>query len=353
VATAEILALEKVHRAAQARLGLLAAHLALVEWENVQPLNASGTSDAWLEKALKTITATRKMSRKLAISYYQLARAVETGRTLGVPEGSTRNGVTLGTLRKNFRTNVIDVVAFPTPPSPSTDPDIRWFEEELSEDRSSRFPEVPVDHLIQELLDAEGDNDTEPIDVDNYDWDEPMTFEEVDEAYRELLRQRAVVHSSIAVEQVRANETLTPALALDQIEARHGAAGSLGSGSVDAGGIDAGREIINNATARDPLVKLVARAVGPDPCGFCSRLATGEYLPGDEEISKFHIHCHCQPLVRWTDGELPAINTYFKRKWDDVTAGQSGNEANKAWRRWIYAQRKANPDAPHGIPINP
>jgi hypothetical protein len=355
----EILALEALHRAAQARLGLAAAFLAQIEWEKVAPLKAATTSDEWLQTSLKVITAARKMSRKLAIGYYQLARALETGRTLGAPEGSTNTAATtLGALRKNFRDAAIDVAALPSTRSRSDDPDIQWFEDTLQDmdTRQVRMPEVPMEHLIQALMDAEEDNDTQPVQIDKYEWDAPMTFEEVESAYRELLRKQAVEHIVTAVEQVRANDDLTPAAALAQIEASHGAAGSLGSGSVDAGGIDAGRDIINNAISKDRTVKLIARSTGADPCGFCSRLAGGFSKPGDgdEEVLKFHIHCHCQPLARWVEASaLPPLNAYFERKWDEVTRGLSGNEARKAWRRWIYAQRKANPDAPHGVPINP
>jgi hypothetical protein len=369
---AEILALEQAHRAAQARLGLAAAFVALVEWENVQPLNAASTSSDWLVKSLLVITAIRKMSRKLAISYYQLARAVETGRTLGVPEGSTPDNVTLGTLRKNFRDNVIDVAALPSTRTRSDDPDIQWFEEALraadESSRSIRMPDLRVDPLIQKLLDVEGTNDTSPVEIDKYEWEDPMTFEEVDRTYRRLLRQQAVEHTIASVELIRANEDLSPSLALEQIEASHAASASLGSGSVDMAGIDAGREAIDAAVRSDTLVKLVARGTGPDPCAFCAMLASrGFVFTGatsgvganadqsvGEEIKKYHIHCKCYPIVRWVHAStLPELNAYFKEKWTDVTDGFHGNEARKKWRRWIYAQRKANPDAPHGVPINP
>ena len=109
----EVLTLEELHQAAQSRLGLLAAYLSLAEWETVSALNAAATATEWLARSLRVIVAIRKMSRELAISYYQLSRALETGRTLGVPEGSTGD-VTLGDLRKNFRDNVLDVASLPS-----------------------------------------------------------------------------------------------------------------------------------------------------------------------------------------------------------------------------------------------
>ena len=370
----EILVLEETHRAAQARLGLAAAYLASIEWETVSELNADDTSAAWLLAALKVITAVRKMSRRLAVSYYQLSRALETGRTLGAPEGSTTSSVTLGELRKSFRDNAIDVASLPSTRTRSEDPDIRWFEEALeareSEDRSTRFPDVPVDPHIQRLMDVEESDDATRIPIDKYTWDKDLTFDQIDEAYRELLRKQAVEHSTRSVRRIRANEDLTPALALEQIEASHAAAGSLGAGTVDAAGIDAGRETIGTARRSDRLVKLIARGTSGDPCAFCAMLASRGFVftgatsgVGDDptgfvgdDIERYHTNCHCYPIIRWDrESQLPELNVYFKAKWKEEVwdMGFRDREARKKWRRWIYAQRKADPDAPHGIPINP
>jgi len=359
----EVLALEELHQAAQARLGLAAAFLALAEWETVSSLNAAGTAAEWLLKSLRAITAIRKMSRQLAISYYQLARALETGRTLGVPEGSTGD-VTLGELRKNFRDAALDVASLPSTRTRSDDPDIRWFEETLrAQDaqgienaRSVRIADVPVDPLIQNLMDVEGQDDIRPIQIDEYEWPEAMSYEEVEEAYRRLLRKQAVDHSTDAVKTIRADEDLTPDLAITQIEVAHAAAGSIGSGTVDAVGMEGGREVINRAIQDDKLVKAVARGTSSDPCAFCAMLASRGFVYKSEktafvgdDVEKVHINCHCFPIVRFTrQSELPEMNRYFQEKWPEVTAGYYGLEARKAWRRWIYAQRKANPSAPHG-----
>jgi len=359
----EIAALEQLHQAAQARLGLAAAYLSLVEWESVSSLNAASTAAEWLTKSLRAVAAIRKMSRQLAISYYQLTRALETGRTLGVPEGSTGE-VTLGELRKNFRDNALDVASLPSTRTRSEDPDIRWFEETLrAQDakgirnaRSVRIADVPVDPLIQNLMDVEGHDDTRPIKTDKFDWPEAMSFEEVDKAFRALLRKQAVDHSTSAVKTIRANEDLTPDKALTQIEDVHASAGSIGSGTVDQLGMDGGRQVINHAIRRDRLVQLVARGTSADPCAFCAMLASRGFVYKSEktayvgdDVEKVHINCHCFPIVRFTrESQLPEMNAYFQEKWREVTQGRSGSDATKAWRRWIYAQRKANPAAPHG-----
>lgn len=359
--SSEILALEELHQAAQARLGLIAAYLSLAEWESVSALDATGTAGAWLVRSLRVIAAVRKMSRALAVSYYQLARALETGRTLGVPEGITGD-VTLGKLRSNFRRQALDVASLPSPLTRSDDPDIRWFEETLAKQegnensRSIRLADVAVDPLIQNLLDVEGTNDAQTISVDKYDWPEAMSYEEVDRAFRALLRKQAAEHSDKAVKEIRSDESNTPDDAIKKIEAAHEAAGSIGSGTVDAAAMDGGREVVNRAIRQDRLIKAVARGTSSDPCHFCAMLASRGFVYKSEktagvgeEIEKFHINCHCFPIVRFTrESELPELNRYFQEKWREVTAGYSGQDAVKAWRRWIYAQRKANPSAPHG-----
>jgi hypothetical protein len=165
-----------------------------------------------------------------------------------------------------------------------------------------------------------------------------------------------VDHSADAVKKIRSDEDITPDLAIGQIEVAHAAAGSIGSGTVDAAAMDGGREVIDRAMREDRLVKAVARGTSSDPCAFCAMLASRGFVYKNEktaglgdEVEKFHINCHCFPIVRFTrESELPELNRYFQEKWPEVTAGYYGNEARKAWRRWIYAQRKANPAAPHG-----
>ena len=358
----EILALEQLHRAAQARLGLAGAYLALIEWESVSALRVTETSAQWMTHSLRAITAIRKMSRDLAVSYYQLARALETGRTLGVPEGSTTDDVTLGVLRGNFRTRAIDIASIPSGRTGSTDPDIRWFEGTLSQmdingdsnSRSIRFQDTRIDPLIQHLMNVEGSNDSTPVSVDSFDWKPDQTLEEVTRAYEDTLQKYAISRSTDSLDAARSDTTLTPDQAIKQIEDAHAAAGSVGSGTVDAAGIDGGRAVLDQAIRADRLVKRVARGTGPDPCGFCATAASRGFVYRSEATAgmKFHLNCHCFPIVRFTlESELPPLNAYFQKKWYEVTAGYSGQAAMKAFRRWIYAQRKANPTAPHGVHV--
>lgn len=366
MATAEeVLAAERLHQAAQARLGFAAAFVALAEWQSVSALSGAGSA-GWLADSLKVIVAIRKMSRRLAVTHYQLVRALETGRTLGAPEGSpaSTKEATLAGLRSSFRNAAINAASLPSPATRSEDPDIRWFEEKLASIPPDKVPsaisldDVEVDPLLQEYLDNEGTNDNVSVTVDRYDWPKDYTFEEVDDAYRDLLRKQALDSTATKVKNLRSNPAITPDEAITGIEDAHSIGGSIGSGTVDFAGMDAGRDAILGAIKGDRLVLAVARGTGPNPCAFCSMLASRGFVfkseasagvGEDETIKKYHIHCHCYPIYKFVKvSELPPLSQYFKTMWPIVTEGYSGNDARKAWRRWIYAQRKANPDAPHG-----
>jgi hypothetical protein len=297
-----------------------------------------------------------------------LIRALETGRTLGVPEGfpATTGSTTLGDLRSNFRATALDIASLPSPRSRSDDPDLRWFEEQLASIPPDFLPgaihldDIEVDPFIQDLLDVEGDGDATTISIDKYAWPEDMSADQVDKAYRDLLRKQTT-DAATKVNDLRKSADLSPDEALTQIETTHDSAGSIGSGTVDSAGMAGGRNAILNAIRDDRLVLAVARGTGPDPCAFCALLAgrgfvyKSEATAGvgdDEAIVKYHIHCHCYPIFRFIRAsELPPLNAYFQEKWIDVTDGYSGHDAVKAWRRWIYKQRKANPGAPHGVSI--
>jgi hypothetical protein len=364
----EVLAVEKLHQAAQARLGFAAAFLSLAEWQAVAPLNPAGTAASWLTFSLKTIVAIRILSRKLAVQHYQLIRALETGRTLGVPEGfpATTGSTTLGQLRSNFRATALDIASLPSSRNRSDDPDIRWFEEHLASIPPDALPgkihldDIEVDPLIQDLLDVEGSGDATAVPIDKYKWPEDMSLPQVDRAYRDLLRKQTT-DAAGKVDDLRKNADLSPDEALTLIETTHDSAGSVGSGTVDSAGMASGRDAILGAIRNDRLVLAVARGTGPNPCAFCAMLASRGFAykseatagVGDSEaIVKYHIHCHCYPIFRFIrESELPPLNRYFQEKWYEVTAGYSGHAAVKAWRRWIYARRKANPQAPHGVPV--
>lgn len=373
----EIEAIEEAHRAAQARLGIVGAYLALADWNTVSAVAAAETSSGWLFRSLRMIVAIRRYSRRLAQSYYQLARSLETGRSLGMPEYSADpKAVTMSGLRQQYLNLLLEVATLDTE-RPSANPDGAWLHDRLVEETTAaehdenrrRIPleTSNLDPYIQNLLDASDDEDSQ-VEVDEFDWLDDLTDEEVEQAFGLLLRKNAVDVQQGAVKALRQNDELTPNEVLDKAAESHGNAGSLGAGKVDKYGISAGRDAINDAIRHDGRVEKFARQTGPNPCHFCAMLASrgwvyskssgsttkrtetvagnaGSFEEGLDgrplDVRKYHDNCHCTVISRWElQSKLPASNQFYKDQWPIVTKGLSGNAAMNAWRRWIYARRR-------------
>lgn len=384
----EVRAIEEAHRAAQARLGIAGAYLALREWGGVSPISPVETSRAWLARSLRMIMAIRGMSRSLAIAYYQLARALETGRTLGIPEASDNpDEVTMGLLRQQYLDLLLDIASLEEPSDQSSATadgaqraSERWFKEELgqseiegadSNSRAPRLSDIELDSYIQDLLDETGTNDGEAVEVDEFDWPENWDEPRIEDAFRDTLQKKAVDSQQDKSNKIRKRDDINPDRAVSQIEKEHANSGSSGAGWVDKAGISSGREVVDHAQSRDTLVKMVARGTAPNPCAFCAMLASrgfvykgrvsssGQYQGGSalttrssttragtevgSTIRSYHPNCHCYPIVRWTSSSaLPELNQFYQDMWPKVTSerGYFGNDALNAWRRWITGGMK-------------
>jgi hypothetical protein len=361
----EIEAIEEAHQAAQARLGIIGAYLAMADWTTVSATAATETSAGWLARCLRMIFGIRRYSRRLSQSHYQLARALETGRTLGLPEySSDPAAITIDGLRKQYTDLLLEIATIDT--EAPADAEGRWLHARLLDElaaadanrRKIRLDASGLDPHIQNLLDAAGDGDAS-VEVDEFDWLDDMTEQEVEDAFAKLLVKNAVAIQSDAAATVRQNEDMTPAEALDAISESHASAGSMGAGKVDKYGISAGRDAINDAIQHDGRVEMFARKCGPNPCYFCAMLASrgfvykkstgsttnrdttvaGNYVGGD--IRKFHDNCHCTLISRWElQSKLPEQNQFYKDLWLDVTKGLGGKAAMSKWRSEIYARQR-------------
>lgn len=80
--------LAEIHRAAQERLGLTGAVLMLGAWGEVNAISPS-MSAAWFTKLFTFTGKIRKLSRKLAARYYNLARAIAIGEAFPDIDGPT------------------------------------------------------------------------------------------------------------------------------------------------------------------------------------------------------------------------------------------------------------------------
>jgi hypothetical protein len=366
----ELEAIEEAHRAAQARLGIVGAYLALADWTTVSAVAASETSAGWLARSLRMIFGIRRYSRRLAQSYYQLARAVETGHTLGLPEYSDDPAaITMSGLRKQYTDLLLEIATIDT--EKPVDAEGAWLHDRLLEElaaadanrRKIRLDASGLDPYIQNLLDAEDGGDA-GVEVDEFDWLDDMTEQEVADAFAKLLVKNAVAIQQDAADTVRQNGDMTPGEALDALNESHGNAGSMGAGKVDKYGISAGRDAIDDAIRHDGRVEMFARKCGPNPCYFCAMLASrgfvytkasgsttsrdttvaGNFVGGD--IRKFHDNCHCTLISRWElQSKLPEQNQFYKDMWLEVTKGLGGKAAMSKWRSEINKMRREALDA--------
>ncbi|MBT2587942.1 hypothetical protein [Arthrobacter sp. ISL-95] len=373
----EIEAIEEAHRAAQARLGIVGAYLALADWNTVSAVAAAETAAGWLSRSLRMIVGIRRYSRRIAQSYYQLARALETGRSLGMPEYSDDpEDVTMSGLRKQYLDLLLEIATLDTE-RPGADVEGAWLHDRLNEEtkvaehdanrRRLRLEDSSLDRYIQALLDAADDSDSK-VEIDDFDWLDDLTEEEVEQAFGQLLLANAVEVQVGAVKALRGNDELTPDMVLDKAAESHLSAGSAGAGKVDKYGISAGRDAIDDAIRGDGRVELFARKCGPNPCYWCAMLASrgfvytkssanltkrsttvggsaGNFEEGSDgrplDVRKFHDNCHCTIISRWQlQSKLPADNQFYQESWNKVTEGLGGKAAMSAWRAFMYRRQR-------------
>lgn len=352
----ELRAVEEAQRAAQARLGLLAAYLVLRDWGGGEG-SITQTASGWISPALRIIMAVRKKSVRLARRYYRLARALETGSTLGLPDSMVEGSkIKLGVLREEYREVLEEIAALGTDAT-SEDPDEKFFEQQAQANkpdpnkpkgsREELFDAVDLESYIDEWLAAEDDNDGDFIDVDDFDW--ALTDDEEEELkkiFEEAIRKDVIEVGDRRIKEIRQTKAETDDT-IAKLNQQHEDSGSHAAGRVDRYGIQAGRDAIDDAIRFDRKVKLVARGLGPNPCSFCAMLASRGFVyankrsattaAGDgNSIKRYHDNCHCYPIVRWVDAsELPAANSWLQEQWPLVTDGMSGANARNAWRRWF------------------
>ena len=364
----EVHAIAEAHRAAQARLGIAGAYLSIAEWGSVNTLNASASGASWVVRALRMIFAIRKKSTRLAVAYIRLTRALETGYTLGYPEFSDDpKEMTMGVLREQFRGLLLEIADMDHTATDTTDEDERWFESELRraeldpEPRQDRihFPDTAIDEQIQGWLDVAGADDDAAIAIEDFDWGQDLTPEEVNKAFEDILNQDVVKAHEDKVKKLKRADG-TPADAMDAIEKANDATASNGGGFVDQFGINAGREVIDHVFRGDRRVDAYARMCRPGACAFCTMMASrgfvyrSKHSAGVDGINSYHKNCHCYAILRYVDKpELPAQNAYWKAAYkrevtdkgyvnQSATSNSAGkNNALNAWRRWLNQQRRA------------
>lgn len=325
------------------------------------------------------IRAIQRVSMRLAQSYYQLARAIETGYTLGLPETSSDpEAVTMGGLREQYRKLLLEIADIDQPgQAPAADADERWMQEELAnangkitgtdEGRSISLADTDIDSYIQDWLSEAEANDDTKVKVDDFQWPETdLTLDDVRNAFADELKAAADSRAA-QLEKIKKRDDLTPKQVFRLTEEVHNTAGSVAAGVVDAAGIDAGRQSIEYARKKDRRVLMVARGTGPNPCAFCAMLAsrgfvyanakTAGQIPASDvygpdargDINRYHDNCHCYPVTRWADipdPTAPGRSAEYTALWEQmlkegVDRRGTKNDALNDFRRRLNAIRRA------------
>lgn len=85
------------------------------------------------------------------------------------------------------------------------------------------------------------------------------------------------------------------------------------------------------------------RLVGKS-CGFCAMLASRGAVYSAETVTfRSHAHCRCFPEPLYRHQQEPPEVQRLQRQWRRVTAGKSGNDAMRTWRR--HWEQRATPAA--------
>ncbi|TMS00181.1 hypothetical protein [Nonomuraea basaltis] len=113
-------------------------------------------------------------------------------------------------------------------------------------------------------------------------------------------------------------------------------AGVTLSGSVSRLVLSGGRDQILGNVREDRQAVGWARLTDADPCAFCSMLASRGPVYRSKQTAKFeaHDHCACMPVAAWSRDEAWLNHSRdLYEQWQDITQGQSGADARRAWRR--------------------
>lgn len=96
-----------------------------------------------------------------------------------------------------------------------------------------------------------------------------------------------------------------------------------------------GRQTILGTAVEDAQASRWQRVTSGDPCAFCVMLAVGGTFSADSADFEAHDHCSCSAEVAYEGSQPPLTSQALVSKWDDVTAGLSGDDALNAYRQSV------------------
>lgn len=285
----------------------------------------------------------RELSAALARSYYRLARAVETGYTMGAKDEK----LTIGRLRSDFSEQALSIADIGEDSEAS--PFHALYDSDIAE---GQLAEIDITDEIQEFLDESTSSDGQAVRVDPYAWPPVASGDEILERIKRSLIEDAVKPLSNDVARIGKQPRIDQKRALAKITEAHEAKGKLGAGKADEYVMRAGRAVLDHAAGQDRRVLKFARGTSATPCHFCAMLASRGFVyvsrqtatnaaAGSGGIRSYHPNCHCFPIARWsTQSPLPGLNAYFETLWNKEIRGKfSGDQALRKWRKVIAEQR--------------
>lgn len=118
------------------------------------------------------------------------------------------------------------------------------------------------------------------------------------------------------------------------------------AGAMSRIALDAGRQTVMAAVAEDREAIGWIRITDADPCAFCSMLAgRGPVFSEDTADFQAHAHCACIAAAVWSRDEAWLGHSEdLYQQWKRETAGESGKDAIRAWRRYWDGRDKSEGD---------
>jgi hypothetical protein len=349
--------LAELHRIAQERLGLSAYTTAFAAW---QQLSTSSPNPAdWYEEIVRVTNALRAVSEVLAARYYTLARAIGSGYALPDYDGGRAgNTVTMGELYTEFASALNEVIETTSPDLPGAGipaPNDNGTESDQTlDERLDSLVDVLVDMFEQVSPEPDSDDWLETVPVDS-DWDWTDFGTDDDEA-RDSLEELLTDLDEQVIEEIE--KAVQKELSSDRgfkdaqkrIDDTARNRGAHGSGLVDQYTMKPGRDLVRRSGEGDRRRYGWMRVTGPNPCAFCSMLASrgavydtkesaGQRQTATGYRNTYHPNCHCHVVAVWlNEPYYSARDQFFIDNWEKVTKAYYGKGKLRAWRKWLTEQ---------------
>lgn len=281
----------------------------------------------------------RELSASLARAYYRLARAVETGYTLG----DRSEELTIGNLRQEFSEQALSIADI------GSDREASPFHALYDPDTSGRALEsIDITDEITSFLDESTSSDGKAVKVDPYSWPPVASGDEILERLKRSLKAEALDPLQKEIDKISRQPRIDQKRAMAKVDEAYQNKGKLGAGKADEFVMRAGRAVLDHASGNDRRVLKYARGTAANPCHFCAMLASRGFVYASaltatkgSGLKSYHPNCHCFPIARWSEqSPLPGTNKRFEDLWNREIRGKfSGDAALRQWRRVIAKER--------------